>query len=122
MLNTEMEAATAGDAEPWFSTNKNWPPEFTAAAIGLEHTLTLAHTGVGGVAVPMGESTPVLWSILKPETVLAVKLETYRKFFEGCSAMETGRGVVGNKGTESDCKSPVLFCARAWTELSPCPT
>ena len=76
MLKTEIEAGTAGEAEPWFSTNKNWPPEFTAATIGLEHTLTLAHTGVGGNAVPMGVSTPAVWSMLKPETVLEVRLGT----------------------------------------------
>src|SRR4051812_28400629 len=36
--------------------------------------------------------------------------------------MDTGRGVVANEGIESDCKSPVLFSAKAWIELSPWPT
>ena len=76
MLKTEMEAGTAGEAEPWFSTNKNWPAELIATDIGLEHTEGLAHTGVGERAVPMGASTPAVWSIVKPETVLDVRLGT----------------------------------------------
>src|ERR1041385_459107 len=59
ILKTEIEAGTAGETEPWFSTNRNWPPEFTAAAIGLEHTPGL-QTGVGESAVPMGVSTPAV--------------------------------------------------------------
>lgn len=42
--------------------------------IGLAHTEVLAHTGVGMAAVPIGVSTPPVWSIVKPETVLAVRL------------------------------------------------
>ena len=75
MLKTEIEGGTAGEAEPWFNTNKNWPPELTATPIGLEQTPG-PQTGVGGCAVPMGASTPALWSMVKPETVLEVSLGT----------------------------------------------
>ena len=76
MLKTDIEAETAGDVDPWLSRNKNWPPEFIPTAIGLEHTAGLTQAGVGGRAVPIGVSTPVAWSILKPETVLEVRLGT----------------------------------------------
>ena len=76
MLKTEMEAGTAGEAEPWFSTNKNWPPELTATPIGLEQTPGLRKPEWVESAVPIGVSTPATWSILKPETVLEVRLGT----------------------------------------------
>src|SRR5579859_4629722 len=77
-LKTEMVAgaAVAGGTAPWFNTNKNVPAESTANESGLEHAEALAHTGVGGSAVPTGVSIPVVWSRLKPETVPAVWLAT----------------------------------------------
>ena len=40
--------------------------------IGLAQTAGAAHAGVGGTAVPIGVSTPLTWSMLKPDTVLDV--------------------------------------------------
>ena len=76
MLKTEIEAGTAGDADPWLSRNKNWPPELMPTPIGFEHTAGLTQAGVGDSAVPMGASTPLTWSIVKPETVLEVRFGT----------------------------------------------
>ena len=83
MLKTEIEAATAGDADPWLSRNKKWPPESMATPIGLEHVAGATQAGVGGTAVPTGVRIPATWSTVKPATVLAVRFATYRKFLEG---------------------------------------
>jgi len=75
-LKTEIEEGIAGEVDPWLRRNKNWPLEFMPTPIGLEHTAGLVQAGVGGSAVPIGVSTPVAWSILKPETVLDVRFGT----------------------------------------------
>jgi len=75
-LNTEIEEETAGEVDPWLRRNKNWPPELTPTPIGLAQTAGPVQAGVGGNAVPIGVSTPVVWSILKPETVLEVRFGT----------------------------------------------
>ena len=59
---------------------------------------------------------------MNPETVLDVRLATYKKFFAGVSARATGRGLVGNDGSVSEVNSPVDFSANAEMELAPGPT
>src|SRR5215469_14117739 len=62
MLKTDMLVA------PWLSTKRNCPPALTPSVTGF------VPTGVGVIAVPIGASTPEVWSTEYPDTVLEVEL------------------------------------------------
>src|SRR5215472_10810774 len=64
MLKTEMLI------EPWLRTKRNCPPALTPSVTGF------VPTRVGVIAVPIGASTPEVWSKEYPDTVLEVELAT----------------------------------------------
>src|SRR5262249_3270589 len=124
MLKTEIEAGTtvAGGGTPWLRTKRNVPAEFTPRLTGLAQTALLAHTGVGGKAVPIGVKTPFTWSTEKPETVPAVTLAAYMNVLAGVSVSAAGRGLVGKDDRGSGASSPVVLCPSAWMLFAPWPT
>src|SRR5215472_5375462 len=91
-LKTEIEALTAGEDVPWFSTNRNWPAESVPTLIGVEVAQggEGGQIGLGGIAVPTGVSVPVWWLRVYPDTVLEVEFATYTRLLFGCRTMATG--------------------------------